>query len=107
MGMYHYNNVIVGVQMNREQFQEEFGHPYEFDENREHDLIAEYGAEKQWQNVVVGIPVHQFDAQDMRATWPTDLVEEFKDYKKKTVKQLESVGIGAENISLFIVGGFR
>jgi len=105
--MYYYNNVIVGVQMNRERFQENFGHPYEFDETREHHLIAEYGAEKQWQNIVVGIPVHQFDAQDMKGTPPTDLVEEFKDHEREAVKQLESVGINAEDISLFIAGGFR
>jgi len=107
MGMYAINNVVVGTKMPRDEFEEEVGeHPWEFREDADHDLIVVDGAEKQWDEVVVGVLIEQIDCQYPEAVEPTDLRRVYAEKRHDVDGKLRDVGLEGRNVSIYLIGAF-
>lgn len=104
MGMETTNYVIVGTRIPREKYEERFGHPYKMDENTD-DLVAVWGGEKQWDEIIVGEIQEEMDTYGgVEAKEPTDLISTFASERKSVEKKLADVGIEDREVSVYFVG---
>ena len=98
------NYVIVGTRIPREKYEERFGHPYKMDENTD-DLVAVWGGEKQWDEIIVGEVQEEMDTYGgVVAREPTDLISTFASERKSVEEKLAGVGIDDREVSVYLVG---
>lgn len=104
MGIETTNYIIVGTKIPREKYEESFGHPYKMDENTD-DLVAVWGGEKQWDEIVVGEIQEKIDTYGgVVARKPTDLISTFASERKNVEEKLANVGIDDREVSVYLVG---
>lgn len=98
------NHIIVGTRIPKDKYEERFGHPYKMDENTD-DLVAVWGGEKQWDEIVVGEIQEEIDTYGgVVAREPTDLISTFASKRKSVEKKLAGVGIDDREVSVYLVG---
>lgn len=98
------NYVIVGTRIPKDKYEERFGHPYKMDENTD-DLVAVWGGEKQWDQIVVGEIQEEIDTYGgVVARQPTDLISTFASKRGEVEKKLADVGIEDREVSVYLVG---
>lgn len=98
------NHIIVGTRIPREKYEKRFGHPYKMGENTD-DLVAAWGGEKQWDEVVVGEIQEEIDTYGgVVAREPTDLISMFASKRKSVEEKLADMGIEDREVSVYLVG---
>jgi hypothetical protein len=98
------NHIIVGTKIPRDAYEDQFGHPYKMDEKTE-DLVAVWGGEKQWDEIIVGEIQEKIDTYGgVVAREPTDLISMFASKRKSVEEKLADVGIEDREVSVYLVG---